>query len=186
MFKGCSAITSADLKNTVEIGNDAFYGCNSLTSIVVDNKYLISVGTDAFEYTGTNPAKLITSINRENEVLLAYDWDADNRIVDVDGPEGTIEIITDKYPFTNVTSVELSISLTDNTSLAEACEIAIINEDTYKSFMSNSNRSYENDLPWQDYIDNTTWSLTSKDGIKTVYVFFKDEYGNISVQSENF
>ena len=89
-----------------------------------------------------------------------------------------VEIITDKYPFTKTKDVEVEISLTDNYSDATKCEIAIINEDVYQQLEEGA-ITY-NELPWQAYIENTTWSLTEEEGAKTVWVFFKDEIGNFS------
>ena len=51
--------------------------------------------------------------------------------------------------------------------------MAIINENTY------ANGFTEDTLPWQNYAENVTWTLSEGDGAKTVYVFFKDEYGNM-------
>jgi len=178
MFKGCTSLESVNLTNIIDIGNEAFYGCNSLTKIIVDEKYLETIGEDAFEYTGTDPKILFTYISPDSEILAEYDWNADNRAVDIEAPKGIVEIITDKYPFTNTKDLEVEISLTDNYSDATKCEIAIINEDVYQQLEEGA-ITY-NELPWQAYIENTTWSLTEEEGAKTVWVFFKDEIGNFS------
>ena len=35
-------------------------------------------------------------------------------------------------------------------------------------------------LTWEDFVEEKDWVLTSEDGVKIVYVYFKDEMGNIS------
>ena len=178
MFKNCTSIKNINIDNAVDIGTEAFYGCNVLDNITISDNNLISIGTDAFEYTGTNPDKLFTYINRENEMLLNYDWEADNRIIDTTPPRGRVEIVTEKYPFTNTQEIELKITLLDDT-LPENCEIAILNENEYNLFIASDNQDY-NTLVWSAYKENENWTLTANDGIKTVYVLLRDQYGNVS------
>ncbi|MBO5142988.1 MAG: leucine-rich repeat protein [Clostridia bacterium] len=174
MFKNCTGIENIYLHQTVDIGNEAFYGCNKLVDIQVSKDYLKTMGKDSFEYTGTNPDKLVTFINKDNEVLVNYVWLEDNRIVDVEAPKGTIEIITPKDPFTKTQSVKLKITATDNYSKSENIMMAILNENEFSE-----NIDY-NSLNWESYKQNVDWTLTEKDAIKTVYVLFKDEIGNVS------
>ena len=183
MFKDCTALENIYLTRTIDIGNMAFYGCNNLTKIKVDKEYMQTIGTDAFEYTGSNPTKLFTQVNRENEMLVNYDWVGDNRNLDIEAPKGRVEIVTGKYPFTNTQDVALKITLSDNYSETVNCEIAIVNEDIYARY-ENEEITIEQ-LPWQTYLENTEWTLTANDGIKTVYVLFKDEIGNISNVRKN-
>ena len=58
--------------------------------------------------------------------------------------------------------------------------MAIINEDTYKNGFT------KDTLPWQDYAETVNWTLSDRDGAKTVYVFFQDEFGNIESWSRGF
>ena len=173
MFRGCTSLKSITLTKANDIGNNAFYGCNTLTNIKCSNSYLVNIGADAFEYTGTNPEILPTYINSDCKTLVNYSWPDDKRLVDVEAPKGTVEIIVDKDPFTKVREVTLEISVKDNISKAENCKMAIINEVDY----------YENidldTLNWQNFAESVAWTLTENDGIKTVYVFFKDEFGNV-------
>jgi len=173
MFKGCTGIQEIELRDTYEIGSGAFYGCNQLQNIYIDENFFRVIGTDAFEYTGTDPVLLLTKVNRSNENLVAYDWLSDNRIVDVDAPKGTVEIVTEKYPFTKTQDVELKLTVTDNYSISEKCEMAIVNEDQYEAGVT-----YE-DLLWIPFRTEITWELTPQDDAKTVYVYFKDEAGNV-------
>ena len=99
--------------------------------------------------------------------------------MDIEAPRGTVEIVTDKYPFTNSRSVKLVITVTDDYSAPEKCQMAIINEDVYSDVL------IPEELTWQAYTSNIDWTLTEHDGIKTVWVFFKDEFGNISRIAKN-
>ena len=173
MFKGCTGIKEIDLKDVYQLGNESFYGCNQLTNIYIDENFFNIIGTDAFEYTGTDPVKLLTTVNRSNEVLVNYDWASDNRILDVEGPKGKVEIVTEKYPFTKTQDVLLKITVTDNYSSSENCQMAIINEEQYEMGVT-----YD-ELKWQPYVEEVTWELTPGDAAKTVYVYFKDEAGNV-------
>ena len=173
MFKDCIGIKEIDLKNTLELGEEAFYACNNLKTITIDENYFSIIGKDAFEYTGTEPKLLLTKVNRDNEVLVSYEWLEDNRIVDVEAPKGTVKIEMEKDPFTNTQTVNLTLTVTDNYSTPENCEMAIINEDEYEI-----GKSIE-DLKWQPFEESIEWELTAEDGAKVVYAYFKDEVGNV-------
>ncbi len=177
MFKNCTGLRTIHLDKTVWIAPQAFYGCNQLTQIDTTKDYLAQIGEEAFYYTGTSPVKLLTNVNKQDEVLRAYVWDSDCRLVDVDAPKGTVTIQADKYPFTKEQQVTLQITVTDNYSLAENCQIAILNEDSYNDGVT------LDELGWQPYQEEILWNLSANDGGKTVYVFFQDEFGNVSNES---
>ncbi len=185
MFKGCTALERVLFLNAIEIGDAAFYGCNKLTNIKVSNNNFAAIGEDVFEYTGSNPP-LLTYINKQNSLLLDYDWPADNRIIDTNAPKGTVQIVKDTYPFTNTEEVQLQITLEDDISDPSNCYIAILNDTAYKEFTpeeianaASANESLEV-FNWEPYVENKTWTLTAGDEVKTVYVYFRDEMGNIS------
>jgi hypothetical protein len=90
---------------------------------------------------------------------------SDTIILDTAAPSGTVEINNDSVYATSA-SVTLAISATDKLSgMAQMC-------------FSNSNSSYS---AWEPYAAAKSWTLTSGNGIKTVYVKFKDLAGNESV-----
>jgi len=88
-------------------------------------------------------------------------------IVDKTAPTGTIKIINDTG-FTNSTSISLTLSAVDSESgMGVGSQMQF----------SNNNSSWSSA---ESYNTAKTWSLSSGDGKKTVYVKFKDVYGNWS------
>ncbi len=197
MFKGCTAIQKIVLLNVVELGESAFYGCNSLTHIKINKDNLAKIGKDAFEYTGANPP-LLTYVNTDNDILFNYNWADDKRTLDSNAPKGTVEIVSDKYPFTKVEQIRLRITVTDDISRPENCKIAILNDADLKDFTpeqiaayrqidseSTGEESVFKIFDWQSYVANKDWTLTNGEGIKKVYVYFMDEVGNISFVTQD-
>ena len=67
-FYGCSSLTSVTLPNSVtSIGVGAFYGCSSLTSVTIPNS-VTSIGVGAFEYCSS-----LTSVTIPNSVTSIGD-----------------------------------------------------------------------------------------------------------------
>lgn len=198
MFKDCANLKKAVLPDVIIIGNKAFEGCNALDTVIVSKETLASVGNDTFKYTGANSPKL-TYINKENEILLNYAWEPNSRSLDLTAPVGTVKIITPKYPFTNTESVSLQITLTDDNSAPEQCEVAILNDSSirdykpeeimkYINWYSTTDTEIEgilNSFEWQNYEADKTWTLLAGEGTKTVYVYFRDAMGNISFVTQN-
>ena len=130
-------------------------------------------------------------------MLLNYVWPDDQRRLDSTPPSGTVIINSDKYPYTKTEDVSLSITVTDDISTPEQCFIAIINDVTYETLVKDSEEQiaqYEAALAageevniedvykfdWQPFVANKAWTLQNVEGIRTVYVYFKDGMGNIS------
>lgn len=66
-FYGCSSLTSVTIPNSVtEIGSEAFYGCSGLTSITIPNS-VTSIGHDAFHGCSN-----LTSVTIPNSVTSIY------------------------------------------------------------------------------------------------------------------
>ena len=79
-FWNCSALEEIVIPSTVEtIGDRAFCGCNSLTTITYLGEILNGFGEQVFLTNTVDP--LLTYINSENEYLISYDWEDDNRIL---------------------------------------------------------------------------------------------------------
>ena len=67
-FDGCSSLTSITIPNSItSIGDNAFFGCSSLTSITIPNS-VTSIGDDAFYYCSS-----LTSITIPNSVTSIGD-----------------------------------------------------------------------------------------------------------------
>jgi hypothetical protein len=89
----------------------------------------------------------------------------DTILLDTTGPTGTISI-NNGAAFTTSTSVILNLSASDS------------GVGVSKMRFLNQGLSWSN---WESYNKQKSWSLTSKDGTKKVYVQFQDNAGNISV-----
>ena len=83
---------------------------------------------------------------------------------DTTPPTGSITI-NSGAAYTNLTSVTLTLSATDDEN--GVSEMCISNTTSCSS--------------WESYTTSKSWTLTSGDGTKTVYVWFKDSVGNANV-----
>lgn len=83
MFYYCKSLTEIDLKNFKKLGNYCFDHCNNLFLLKnMDN--ITSIGNKCFQASiGANCLITLTDIhNTTNEVVLNYNWQSDNRIID--------------------------------------------------------------------------------------------------------
>jgi len=96
----------------------------------------------------------------EQEYVLA------SFIIDSIDPTGSI-LINGEDEFASSTSVTLGISADDSGGTGVS-EMIICNDDSFA------------DCSWEAYATSKTWTLTSGDGLKTVYAMFKDLAGNLS------
>ena len=206
MFKNCNKIEKIVIPNVIELGDGAFYGCNKLTHIKISKDNYAKAGNDTFEYTGANPP-LLTYINTDNQLLYEYVWLDDNRTLDYTAPRGTVEIVAGKYPFTKTESIRLNITVTDDISSPENCLISILNDADLKDYTPEQIQNYRiadraaideaianvsvqpdslfTICTWENFAANKNWTLTPGEGVKTVYVYFMDEMGNISFVSQD-
>jgi hypothetical protein len=81
---------------------------------------------------------------------------SDSIILDTTPPTGSIAI-NDNAPYTNSTSVTLTLSASDANGVSQMC-------------FSNDNVTWTS---WETYSTSKSWTLPSGDGTKTVYVKFK-------------
>jgi len=104
-------------------------------------------------------------------------------IIDKTAPSGIIDvqevIIKNGLKYVNNNTVTIKVTATDNVSDAANLKVAFINEDEFS--LSNPN----NEIDWLDYEYNKIWTSSPGDGLKTVYVLFKDQAGNQSVYLAN-
>ena len=233
MFAGCSSLQEILLIHPAQIGDGAFRDCNNLKTIKVSKEKLYEIGENAFYYSGTNPNKRITYINKDNEVLLNFAWDANRRAIDITPPKGFVEIVSPTYPYTNTRNVVLHIDVEDEVSSKNDIKIAILNDNMYEAETSRSLETYRQALEtaratlatlgntpedlerkaaleqqideltqkihdiemgempsdalvWENFVEDKDWVLSVDDGVKAVYVYFKDEMGNISNFEQEF
>jgi hypothetical protein len=95
------------------------------------------------------------------------DWAPDYdtyTLVDTDAPTGSL-VINNGALSTTFTGVKLTLSAQD------------ISGSVVQMSFSNDGTTWDN---WQTYAGSANWSLPGGDGLKTVYVRFKDIVGNIS------
>jgi len=106
-FYKCTGLTQATI-NTLYIGYEMFYGCNSLTDITIGDN-VQAIGTNAFQatspYSFTNP--LITNLITTNDIAYEHDWAGDNRADDkfiIKEPEDVNTKVYNEASFTVVAS----------------------------------------------------------------------------------
>ena len=103
-------------------------------------------------------------------------------IKDIFAPTGKIEVkenIVNDLPYANRNEVNLKITAEDNESKPENIKIAIYNEEEYKNIKSYASINFA-----YNYVDGgleTKHQTTPGDGLKRIYVIFKDKAGNISM-----
>lgn len=103
-------------------------------------------------------------------------------IKDIFAPTGKIEVkenIVNDLPYANRNEVNLKIRAEDNESKPEDIKIAIYNEEEYKNIKSYTSINFA-----YNYVDGgleTKHQTTPGDGLKRIYVIFKDKAGNISM-----
>ncbi len=88
-------------------------------------------------------------------------------LAEYDSPTGSV-IINDDDIFTTSTNVELKLSAVDPPPITSGLKDMRFSND--KTLWSE----------WEDYDPGKTWNLSSGDGIKTVYVQYRDNLNNIS------
>jgi hypothetical protein len=119
-------------------------------------------------YAADGSYKMWAQVDTDQQVA---ETDENNNVygpntVNVDGtpPSGTISI-NSGAAYTTSTSVTLNLSCTDAKSGCDQMQF------------SNNNATWS---LWEVYAASKAWTLSSGDGIKTVYVRYKDKVGNIS------
>ena len=83
--------------------------------------------------------------------------------IDSAPPTGSVKINSGDA-FTKSTAVQLTLTASDTSGLFQMC-------------ISNTNSACST---WENFSKSKNWNLSSDDGTKTVYVWFKDKVGNIN------
>ncbi|MDD5738989.1 MAG: fibronectin type III domain-containing protein [Candidatus Pacebacteria bacterium] len=120
--------------------------------------------------------------------VVANDGNAANQVSTSTGATSAVFTLDTKNPSSptlsindgdidaSSTSVFLTMSVSDDTILADSLGYMMIsNESDFSAGPENANSGQ-----WITYSSSTIWSLTSGDGTKTVYILYKDTYGNVS------
>lgn len=89
---------------------------------------------------------------------------SDTKIKDATAPTGSI-VINAGADYTNSTSVTLTLTASD--ALSGVSQMSFSNDGINWS-------------DWEPFMSTKSWTLTARDGTKTVYVKFKDGAGNVS------
>lgn len=100
--------------------------------------------------------------------IISFQYDI---TLDANPPNGSISINSDETS-TNDQNVQLDLTANDFVSPTSAIDMRFSNDGTSWT-------------PWEIYSTSKTWSLSSGDGDKTVYVQFRDEYDNSSQYSSS-
>lgn len=123
--------------------------------------------TKTWQLTTGDGTKAVYYQVKDNAGLVSITY-SDTIILDTVPPTGSI-LINDGATHTNTTTVILTLSATDATSgIAEMR-------------FSNNNVTWSD---WGAYATSKTWTLTTGDGTKTVYVQIRDQAGLISTHSD--
>ena len=89
-----------------------------------------------------------------------------NILTDLAAPSGSI-LINNGDPYTRSTAVNLTIAVSDNSSNVSSMRFSNTNNTTWS--------------PWIPYATSYPWTLSSGDGIKSVYAQFMDPSSNLSL-----
>ena len=158
---------------TVTIGIDVPYNDYTIapkTGTDYTNGYLNAdttkwYGTCAFTDTMHNGTYHISISGAEGSSGNQMQPDtSETFVLDTVAPDGSL-IIDNGAAYATTTSVTLTTSATDATSGVAQMQL------------SNDGISYD---PWESYAGTKSWTLSSGDGLKTVYVKYKDNAGNVS------
>ena len=158
---------------TVTIGMDSPYTDHAIapkTSANYTNGYLNSdttkwYGTYNFTDTMGDGTYHISIAGAEGLLGKKMATDTSETLVlDTVAPSGSLSI-DEGAAYANTTSVTLTTSVTDTTSGGAQMQF------------SNDGISYD---PWESYTSTKTWILSTGDGLKTVYVKYKDYADNVS------
>lgn len=90
------------------------------------------------------------------------------------------EVVTDDIILDRTPPMIGKVQIQDGDKGTRFQKVTITLEAKDAEYMKVSNDPYLSDAEWEPFVEKKEWMLVGEDGIKTVYVQFKDKVGNIS------
>lgn len=181
-FEGCESLEELDIAATItSLGTRAFYGTNKLTNITIPkivtivqgNHVFVDIGKDA----GTDTGKGYVYYYDSNEPMRNYATNSSTKnqatFIGIDDIKPIVSEVTieNGKDIINRQDVKIKVTATDNRNVASI----LITEDANVDLNSN-------ELVWVEYdpAKEYEYYLDSAIGEHTIYVWAKDDAGNIS------
>ena len=95
--------------------------------------------------------------------------------LDFTAPTGTIVVDKIYGPYVNSNTVTANLTVVEDLAKESEIYVAIFNENEFSLDIPN------NTIEWMPYEAKKTWEASPGDGIKRVYVIYKDAAGNQSI-----
>lgn len=184
-FEGCTSLAELNLSQSLEtIGSRAFYGTTKLNDIVINKTLKTIEGTEVFvnigTMAGTDTGKGYVYYYESNDVMSAYATNSATRnqatFVGIDDILPVVEevLINDGAVITNNNTVKVNVTASDN---HEVVEMYITEDETVDPRGTV--------VDWIEYTEESQYVLSSGIGEKTIYVWVKDNSGNVSEVSKS-
>ena len=168
-IEGDASYTNSTVVNLTLSASDATSGVSQMCFSNDGTSY------DSWQGYATSASWVLSTGDGTKTVYVRYEDNADNVsspfsdtiVLDTAAPSGSVSI-NDGASYANTTSVVLTLSADD--ALSGVSQMSFSNNNTNWS-------------EWEAYGTGKSWTLSSGDGIKTVYVRYKDTAGNVATSS---
>jgi hypothetical protein len=147
-------------------------GAKTGLSTTTSNFFATIIPSDTFSnfYSASTSIRVAANDgNAANQISTSTGARSASFVLDVKNPSSPSISINSGASESSSTNVSLTLSVTDDSMTPGS-----------QGYMMVSNNSDFSGAAWQTYNTSLSWSLTSGDGTKTVYVKFRDVYDNIS------
>ncbi len=173
-FEGCINLKEIELSQNMRVISDrAFYDCRSLTNIVMGKKIMRIDGDEVFTNIGADAESNNVYYYQSNYEMSEYAASNSNQAtfipIDDIPPEITSVVINDNAEYTSNSNVKLNIAATDNT---EVTHVYISEDDKYVPTGLEQG--------WITFDAEVQYTFTTGNGSKILYVYVKDDAGNVS------
>lgn len=149
-----STVQTFDVTSEISGSSTDTITINPSSNLASATGYYVQIDSSAFDDAFSNSYAGINDTSTWNFT-----------VADTTRPTGSISI-NNAAVYTNSRSVTLSLSASDNFS--GVSQMMISNSSTFQN------------ASWESYATSKSWTLTSGDGTKTVYVVYEDGVGNAS------